>query len=81
MAAKNQFGKADEFMDEGDYDDEYGTSGEQQYYYDAAQGANAAMIEGSGGSEEYDDEDISDESGMLRQRHYMAQQLAAAKAS
>jgi len=25
------------------------------------------MIEGSGGSEEYDEEDISDESGMLRQ--------------
>jgi hypothetical protein len=54
-----------DFMDEDDYDDEYGTSGEQQYYYDA-HGANAAMIEGSGGSEEYDEEDISDESGMLR---------------
>ena len=38
------------------------------------------MIEGSGGSEEYDEEDISDESGMLRQQ-YIAQQMAAAKAA
>lgn len=28
------------------------------------------MIEGSGGSEEYDDEDFSDESGMARQLRY-----------
>lgn len=62
----------DDFMDDGDYDDEYGTSQEAQYY--EGHGANAAMIEGSGGSEEYDDEEgISDESGMLRERHYMAQ--------
>lgn len=70
----------DDFMDDGDYDDEYGTSQEAHYY--EGHGANAAMIEGSGGSEEYDDEeDISDESGMLRERHYIAQQLAAAKAA
>ena len=68
----------DDFMDYGDeYDDEYGSQ-EQKYFYDA-HGTNAAMIEGSGGSEEYDDEDISDESGMLRQQ-YIAQQMAAAKA-
>jgi len=27
------------------------------------------MIDGSGGSEEYDEEDVSDESGMLRQQY------------
>lgn len=62
---KGQYGKVgmnDDFMDDMDYDDEYGTSQEHHYL----SGANAGMIEGSGGSEEYDDEGISDESGLLR---------------
>jgi hypothetical protein len=61
-----QYGKPemeDEFVDYADeYDDE--EYGSQNYdYYNAA--ANAGMIEGSGGS--YDEEDVSDESGMVRQ--------------
>jgi hypothetical protein len=67
----------EDFLDDGDYDDEYGS--QEQEYLHGGHAANAAMIEGSGGSEEYDDEDASDESAMLRQ-HYIAQQLAAAKA-
>ena len=67
----NQYGARpeaeDEFVDYGDeYDDEEYGSEEAKYYYDQ-QRANAAMIEGSGASQEYDEEDISDESGMLRQ--------------
>ena len=59
-------GMNDDFMDYADeYDDEYGSQ-DQKYYYDAHGGPNAAMIEGSGGSEEYDDEGISDESGIMR---------------
>jgi len=65
-----------------DYGDDYGEddygSQEQRYYY-GEHNPNAGMLEGSGGSGEYDDEDLSDESGMLRQQ-LIAQQLAAAKA-
>jgi hypothetical protein len=50
FAGKPQFGNTD-FMDDEDYDDEYGTSQEQ--YYDA-HAANAGRIEGSGGSDEFD---------------------------
>ena len=52
----------DEFIDYADeYDDE--DYGSQNYnYYESA--ANAGMIEASGGS--YDDEDGSNESGMVR---------------
>ena len=54
----------EDFIDYGDdYDDEEYGSQSQQYLYDDA-AANAGMIEGSGGS--YDEEDMSDESGMLR---------------
>ena len=52
----------DELYDYGDdYDDEYGSQSQQQYYMD-----EAGMIDGSG---TYDDEDISDESGLLRQQY------------
>jgi hypothetical protein len=67
----------EEFLDYGDdYDDEeYGSQsqGAGQYYYDGRDAADARMlgmhgIEASGGSGEYEDEeDISDESGILRQ--------------
>jgi hypothetical protein len=57
---------ASEFMDDMDYDDEFGTSQEQY----ALAAANAARIEGSGGSEDYYyEEGISDESGILRQQY------------
>jgi|DEB0MinimDraft_12_1074336.scaffolds.fasta_scaffold12450_1 hypothetical protein len=70
----------EEFVDYGDeYDDEEYGSQEAKYFYEQQRAANAAMIEGSGGSQEYDEEDISDESGLLRQQ-FMAQQMAQAKA-
>jgi len=64
----------EEFLDYGDdYDDEeYGSQSQGQYYYDGRDPAAARMmgmqgIEASGGSGEYEDEeDVSDESGMLR---------------
>jgi hypothetical protein len=55
-------------LDYGDDDygeEDYGSQSQGQFYY--GNNADAAMIEGSGGSEEYDEEDMSDESGMLRQ--------------
>ena len=55
----------DEDLDYGDdYDDEYGS---QSYQY-AMQAQHPDMIEGSGGSQEYyDEEDISDQSGLIRE--------------
>ena len=58
----------EEFLDEyGDEygEDDYGSQSQGAYYY-AHDPANAAMLEGSGGSDEYG-EDISDESGLIRQ--------------
>lgn len=70
----------EEFLDYGDdYDDEdedYGSQSNQRYLYEQA--VNAGLLEGSGGSGEYDDEDISDESEILKQQ-LIAQQMAAAK--
>ena len=68
----------DDFIDYGDdYDDEdYGSQSQGQYgFYDPdgnTDSANAAMlagIEGSGGSDEYDGEDMSEESSILRQQY------------
>jgi hypothetical protein len=56
----------DEYGDEEYGDEEYGSQSQGQYYY-GDNPANAAMLEGSGGSDEYDGEDISDESGLIRQ--------------
>lgn len=65
----------EEFIDYGDdYDDEdYGSESQNQYgYYDPnSDSANAAMlagIDGSGGSDEYGEDD-SEESAILRQQY------------
>ena len=57
----------------GDYDDEdYGSERQGAYYV-----GDGGLIEGSG---TYDDEDISDESGLIRQA-LIQQQLAAQEAA